>query len=282
MGLWDKFVDKVICIDRNFLEIVEANDRGEEWAREIIHKRWCEEPNFLKTLSQARVQLYADAARKGSEDAQYWLGVSEAQLGNIDESYYWLSNLANKGNIKAMNAIASEYTEFGNYGNDEKKVFEWHLKAANAGDPSAQCAVALDYFINENYEEALKWYGEAARQSYSEGCLGYGKVVDTKRGRYYENYSKEEIKKMNTIIEHMFIDAINFANNRDDYSDAANSLGWFYRREKDIKRAIYFFSRAYKTDNDKRLAYQEAMSLCKEYNIDVNSIDELGKELFGE
>lgn len=280
MGFFDKILKKENEIDNKFLEIVKANDNGEEWARDIVNRRWSTESDFLVTLSNARIQLYSNAAYQGDEKAQYYMGVSEAQLGNAKESYQWLYNLANNGNIEAMTAIAMQYSEFGCYGYDKEKEFEWNLKAAEAGDADSQCRVALEYSIDGKEMEALNWYAKAAQQSSSKGCLGYGKTLSEMRGKYYNNYSKEKLDEMQTEIEDAYIDAINLAKNRDDYGNAASALGYFYMFT-DVKRSIYFLYRAYEVDNDRQGEYRKALELCREHGIDINSVGEIGKELFG-
>lgn len=281
MGFFDKILKKENDNDNKFLEIVKANDDGEEWAQEIISQRWKQEPNLLDKIARARIQLYSNAAHQGDETAQYYMGLAEGKLGNAKESYKWLYRLANNGNVKAMSAIAMQYSELGCYGYDKEKEFEWNLKAAEAGDADSQCRVALEYSIDGKEMEALNWYAKAAQQSSSKGCLGYGKTLSTMKLKYYKNYSKEKLEEMQTEIEDAYIDAINLAKNRDDYSSAASALGYFYMFT-DVKRSVYFLYRAYEVDNDRQGDYNEALELCREHGIDINSVEKIGEELFGD
>lgn len=119
MGLLDKLLGKsdgISKVDHTFVKVVRALDNGEEWAKKEINQMYQNNnPYLTDKMCRARIEIYSDAAYAGNPEAQYWLGYS-LQYYNPEESFRLLKNLADKGSIRAMKAIAMCYTEYGGYG----------------------------------------------------------------------------------------------------------------------------------------------------------------------
>lgn len=135
------------------------------------------------------------AAEKGIALAQYNLGElyyesdGDADFGDYSkEAFRLFHRAAEQGNADAMFRLANCYGLAFGTDCDLEKSSNWFRKAAELGNPFAQCAVAMEYAIDGNYEEAARWYRLAAEQGneFSQRELDYyhrkGIIVD-KRGR---------------------------------------------------------------------------------------------------
>jgi TPR repeat protein len=81
---------------------------------------------------------------------------------NTTKAVELLRKAAEMGHTKAQRRLGSYYLVAG----DPDEARPWITQAAEAGDPEAQCALALDYAlglgIRQSDVEALKWYRKAA------------------------------------------------------------------------------------------------------------------------
>ncbi|RIA85252.1 hypothetical protein C1645_857860 [Glomus cerebriforme] len=100
-------------------------------------------------------------------------GLDENQL-NFDKKKELvdLNNLAEGGNNGAQNNLGYYYKNGIGVTKDDKKAFEWYLKAANnRGDTCAQYNLGICYQdgtgINKNDEKAFTWYYESAKGEFS-------------------------------------------------------------------------------------------------------------------
>lgn len=284
MSLFNK-LNKKKLIDQNFIKFVVALDRGEEWAQKKYKELWDRnEPDLLSKMDEARIEIYSDDAKKGNIDAQYWLGFSLRRT-NPNEAMKWLIPLANNGDVDAMIALAMGYTEFGGFGDIPEKYRYWYKLAAEAGSAEAQVVIGLQYYIDGEYHEALKWYSEAAKQKHSEGASGVAKCYECFKSSLFLEDSKlssEEKKNLekryNDLIEDSYICAANWAKTEMEYETAFNGLGWFYKgllyNEPSLdnaRRAAYFFYSAYLCGNDYALPQFEEIN--SKYNLQVDTSD---------
>ena len=284
MGLLDKLLGKsdgISKVDHTFVKVVRALDNGEEWAKKEINQMYQNNnPYLTDKMCRARIEIYSDAAYAGNPEAQYWLGYS-LQYYNPEESFRLLKNLADKGSIRAMKAIAMCYTEYGGYGEEDDKYKYWYMKAAEAGDAEAQYTIGLEYRCDENLTEAEYWYKLSASQKYSKGLLEYAKLLDYKRMRpeYVNRQSDDEIFQ----IEDLLLEALNTAKNKDEFADAASEISHFYymccigndgplNSENTIKRAAYFAWVSY-LDGENVHMKKHFDRIINEYNIYVNTSD---------
>jgi TPR repeat protein len=51
---------------------------------------------------------------------------------------------------------------------NQQEAIKWYKKAAEQGDPAAQCKIGDLHFAKEEYEEAVAWYNKAAEQKSGE------------------------------------------------------------------------------------------------------------------
>lgn len=286
MGLFDLFKENK---EDDFVRIVRALDDGEEWAQEQIDSMWRNNyPDLFINMSKARVQIYSDAAREGDVKAQYWLGLSLGDLGKKDESLRWLSKLADNGDIDAIKAIANGYTQFGGYGENEEEYLRWMLKAAEAGDAEAQYFVGMEYMGQGKKKEGMHWYCKAAGQKHSAACRNIGQELENDLIMNLLKIEYDKKKHMCEKIEIAYLDAVNYATTRENYSMACNVLANFYVRDIGIdfvlnpERAAFFYYQAHISDNYPQ-AYEKFDEIRGKYNIsvDIQDIEGWKSKLFG-
>ncbi|CAB4421483.1 unnamed protein product [Rhizophagus irregularis] len=144
-----------------------------------------------------------------------------------------LNDLAEGGNLSAQNNLGYCYQNGIGIEKNEKKAFEWYLKAAGKGDIYAQYNLGICYQngigINKDDKKAFEWYFKSAKEySQAQNILGncyqneigvkkdleesiywYKKAVENGNkfaqynlGKCYENgkgVKKDEIKALNYI-----------------------------------------------------------------------------------
>ena len=85
-----------------------------------------------------------------------------------------LRTKAEAGDVKAEVALARAYESGTGVPHDDARAFDLYLRAAKAGDPEAQNAVAFNYRSEKNFTESLKWYGLAAKQGNANAMFNLG------------------------------------------------------------------------------------------------------------
>lgn len=261
MGVFDVFKRNENLKDENdeFCKLIRAFDDGESWAEQKMDKLWKEnDPSLLDRIDYARIKIYQEAAYNGDKQAQYWLGVSLRGKDN-KESLRLLSELANCGDILAMKAIASGFSQFGGYSDDENKWLEWMLMAAEAGDADAQALVGLHYRNKYEIEKAIEWYERAAEQNCSAGYYGLAESVLIQR--VVLNLSDhDKYKNLGNFAEDCYIYAIQNADTDVEVAQASFGVASYYNREAQLsrdewerqdlfKRSVYFYYQAYINGN---------------------------------
>lgn len=85
---------------------------------------------------------------------------------NLDKALSYYEQAISNGNFLAMGSIGSLYNT-ADY-KDEKKAFEWNLKAAEKGNIFKMTLVGNSYRnakgVNRDFSEAMKWYSKASRK----------------------------------------------------------------------------------------------------------------------
>lgn len=96
----------------------------------------------------------------------------------------WLDKAAVQGDTKALITLSSLYQSGKVFRKDLARAFEYQLKAAEGGDPSAQLEVATDYYygrgVAKNFSASVKWLervvnntSASAREiAWAQGMLG--------------------------------------------------------------------------------------------------------------
>jgi L-asparaginase/Glu-tRNA(Gln) amidotransferase subunit D len=119
--------------------------------------------------------LYKKAAELGSAQAQHFVAncyrFGLATTKDENEAVHWYRKAADQDYLQSIYALA-EFHMWGSYGvekSTEKAVQLWH-KAAETGDVIAQHSLGNLYleglYVEQNREEAIKWYRKAAQQGY--------------------------------------------------------------------------------------------------------------------
>lgn len=151
--------------------------RGEAEAEFGLAERYWNGKGVKADIKQS-LELFGDAAKHGSVDAQlrlgelYYNGVADVYGdGNgIDRDYkkaaYWFEKAVENG-AEISDELCMELGEiyrWGEYGveADPSKSLLWYLKVAEKGDEDAMGKLAGCYFILEDKENALFWQNKAA------------------------------------------------------------------------------------------------------------------------
>lgn len=134
---------------------------------------------------------------------------------------------AKSGDINAMTELAINYKKgIGGFPLNAQLAKDWHIKAANLGQPKSQQALGVMYAYgldstNKDIEQAMKWFGKSALQE----NLGAIANIDT----LYHN-GKVNVKDWIKYIE--------IAANKDEYY--AKKLITYYLDKQDFDNAEYW------------------------------------------
>lgn len=97
-----------------------------------------------------------------------------------------LEALANEGDVEAQRNLGYMYWLGNEVAQDEKKAFEWLLKAAENGDVTAQKAVSGFYHmgsgVEQDYTKAFEWMERAAQKGDAEAQLNLAQYYYEGRG----------------------------------------------------------------------------------------------------
>ncbi|MBR1787805.1 MAG: SEL1-like repeat protein [Bacteroidaceae bacterium] len=122
---------------------------------------------------------WLDKEMKLSPEQAYNKAMRLKQEGNLKEAYTLLSESAKEGYVGSQVELAIWYY-YGMYVvRDQKKAFEWFLKAAEQGDPNAEDWVGSMYGngegVEKNHEQAFAWYKKSVEHDYAHALchLGY-------------------------------------------------------------------------------------------------------------
>lgn len=109
-----------------------------------------------------------------------FLSLSIISFGQIEqEDFYSVKEKADKGNAKTQTELAGRY-EVGRGGAIKffEKDFFYYQKAAEQGEPYAQCSLGMMYtsgsFIERSDERAAFWYEEVSNQEHPKAQLNLG------------------------------------------------------------------------------------------------------------
>ena len=203
--------------DNSFIELVRANDNGEEWARAKIQQMWqSNDETLIPRINSARVVIYEDAAKAGDRDAIIKYARGLEWCDRRDEALQWYMILIDAGDTDAMLELASDYNEYGGMETNEAEEFKWIQKAAMMGNAKAQTKLGTEYMCRSDRENAYIWHKKSAEQGHPRGRAEYAKLLveDMKIiGMYLANPSNfhsvprlaEQIKKYNLSADDEYI-----------------------------------------------------------------------------
>ncbi len=235
---------------KELTELVKKWDQGDKEAGEQVKSFEKSFGTGEKQVAKIRIALYTQAAYKGDRQARYWLGVSQARLGNREASLEWLTNLARDGEVGAMRELAKGYAKGGCYGYRKEEYRYWIQKAAQEKDAWAQAKLGQIY-EGKDGEKARYWFTQSAKQDCAAGLIGLGKSF------YNEAMSVitagEETKrkeKLQRRAEVCFLRALDTAQKGREFAQACHELGVLYEfalpGKAFAEKAAYFYYRAWK------------------------------------
>ena len=113
-----------------------------------------------------------ECAENGDVKAQLSLGKYYEDKGEYEEAIYWYEKAAKQGSASAQYNLACIESSYASIDEDEydyetedrKKARFWLRKAAENGHANAQFYLAIEYDSEKDYEEAVFWYSQAAKQ----------------------------------------------------------------------------------------------------------------------
>lgn len=287
MGIFKKIFNQP-SLNKEFIEIVRATDKGDEQASKKLSQIAQRARNngtlddYINNVHNARIAIYTAPAKNGDEEAQYWLGYS-LQDSNPTESYKWLYSLAQKGNIKAMKALSQGYSKYGGYGENEEKELYWDLQAAQAGDAEAQCDVALDYLAKGDRINAYEWYKKSADQKCIKGMLGLADYYE--KDCLFPNYPlNDEEQKIRSLCydeaEKLYAEVVDSECTIMEAAKAFHGIGQIYSKScvsivesRDV--AVYHYYQSYLLYQDigedrwADLEMQAIQRTIKNYNLNI-------------
>ena len=184
------------------------------------------EGEHVKQDFKAAAQWYKKAAAEGNEYAQFKLAECYYNGTGVNEDKEKACELykkaADHGNRDAIAKLAEYYqiiieTDDDEYDDDEVVFSEELMHAAEQGDAEAQFQLAECYFfgdgIEEDEEEARKWYQKAADQGNEEAIERlseyYEEAIERLSEYYYDmNYMKGN-KNLRGYFERTFLQMVN-------------------------------------------------------------------------
>ena len=93
---------------------------------------------------------------------------------------------AEKGDVKSQYEVGEMYEKGRGAVKDEKKAFDWYLKAAKQGNKKAAYRVGLFYYegsvVTQNFPEARTWFSKSAEKNYVRAQYYLGKIYENGQG----------------------------------------------------------------------------------------------------
>ncbi len=144
------------------------------------------------------------------------MGIDALEEENYEEARKYLEIAAEQGDVTAQVQLGDCYSALcfmdltredcieenreWSLEEDERRAYEWYMKAAEQDYPYAQCMVGECYYygrsVKQSYKQAYEWYMKAAEQDdpdaqYMVGeCYYYGRSVKQSYKQAYEWYMK--------------------------------------------------------------------------------------------
>lgn len=211
MGIFNKILGNTAnkasgTPDQSFIELVRANDNGEEWAERELQRLWSKnDETLIPRIHRARVFIYETAARRGDRDAIIKYARGLAWSGRKNEALDWYMRLINAGDVDAMFELSHDYTEFGGFGENEKEELMWIKRAADGGHPKAQYSYGLEMASRGFQKEADYWFQKSAENGNPNGMIKYAEKLHRDIltiGRFMKGIPEHEIGEYDCIKEY--------------------------------------------------------------------------------
>ena len=235
--------------DPRFIEMVRANENGEEWAQEELQRLWHSNDDTLAPrVFRAFVPIYKDAAYQGDRNAILKYARGLEWCGREKEALDWYMKLINKGDTDAMLELALDYTKYGGMGEDEEEYNRWIFAAAEAGNAKALHKAGTILSLAGNKSEAKAYFEQSAEKGDPEGkakyaeCLfmdmmeisSYHQNPNQKRPDCLDDYISESDDLIPLLVslyekrEALYLDVLNESDDDMTVSRAFSSLSSLY------------------------------------------------------
>lgn len=245
------------------------------------------------------------ALAQEQSSVRFEVAYSSKELGKINRARELYTELANEGDIAAMNNL-------GCLENDKSLSVEWFTKAADKGNKVAQCNIGRYYkngtSVEQDYDKAKEYFEKSAAQGYHcamyELALfyryGYGVDINAdlmvswyskaiEKGNKYAMIDLAECYKNGSIVRQDYGESMKYyqmaaeLDKIDDNTKDTNQLkalftiGTFYENgygvDKNSSKAIFWYRKA---ANKNYTPAQEALK-----RLDTNWVDETGHATIG-
>ena len=223
-------------------------EKAAHWYRQAASRRLAPARVALMRLHQAGaldadaeedpVALLEAAARAGSAEAQYALGVAYDRGLGITQNHAtaagWYQRAAEQGLPQAQYNIAALHDEGLGAARDSRRALRWYLRAAANGEPRAMNNLGYLYEKGtngrQNYSAAAAWYLRAARLglAVAQGnlatlhYLGYGVERDFEEARrWYRAAAEQGDSASQTALGQLYANGLGVARN------LVRAMAWF-------------------------------------------------------
>jgi len=178
--------------DKGYSLIEEAADKDCVMAMNKLCQDYFKGNHYEKNYERS-MYWGEKALEKGLSSLRFNVAYSSANTGHIDRARELYTELANEGNISAMNNLGCLETE-------ASIKAKWFIKAAYRGDEVAQCNIGRYYKegtgVEQDYEKAKEYFERSATKGYSASMYElallykYGYGVDVDRTLMLEWFTK--------------------------------------------------------------------------------------------
>lgn len=194
------------------------------------------------------IKWYRKAAENNHADAQYLLGKcyfnGNGVRKDVIEAIKWYRKAAENNHAEAQFILGDFYYDGDYVSEDENEAAKWYKKAAEQGHVEAQNSLGecYDYGIGltQDHKKAEFWYQKAAEQDYAEAMynLAFRYSLEEDNSVYYDEIVKwfSKAAKLGHI-------------------EAQVSLGKFYLKRNEYKKAYKWFIKAAENGNVESMCY---------------------------
>ena len=204
----DQFNGFSTNLNKDFINLVQADDNGEEWARKEIDKMFNDNDHVLVVtkIEQARAIIYKDGAMRGDRTSILRYARGLEWCGQRDEALKWYMKLINLGDTGAMVQLADDYGKHEGMGENETEKRRWLFAAANAGNDVAQVKLGREMWYDGNVPEAAKWYKKSAKCDNLAGICGYARCLQIEletMAKYFTGLPLNNRNENNYLFEYL-------------------------------------------------------------------------------
>lgn len=213
----------------------DAAEKGNVHAQAKLCQDYFRGNNDLPKDYKECVRWGEEALMRGDESVKFYVAYASASLGKRDRAYKLYLELADNGNVAAMNNLGCLERE-------EKKAAEWFLKAAEKGDEVAQKNIARYYrygiAVEKDTVKAFDYYKKSADQGYLEAIIEMANMY-----RYGDCVEKDELEAVKWYEKAV----------AKGHTQSMIELASIYQKggfvKKDIDKAIHYYKLAAEKDD---------------------------------